>query len=56
MYLTEGRRYPLVPLAPDLFLVDGPAEDVIRFERQTGRIVALTLNPGPWSQKADRVN
>jgi len=55
MYFAADRTYRLIPVAEDLFLVDGTAEDVIRFDRRAGRIVALTLNPGPWSQSANRV-
>ena len=54
MYFDADRRYRLVPVDQDLFLVDARAEDVIRFDRQAGRIVGITLNPGPWSQRASR--
>ena len=52
---VADRAYRLIPVAEDRFLVDGPAEDVIQFDRRAGRIVAITLNPGPWSQSANRV-
>ncbi|MBK5298920.1 MAG: P1 family peptidase [Vicinamibacteria bacterium] len=54
MYFAADRTYRLTPIAEDLFLVVGPAEDVIRFDRRAGRIVAITLNPGPWAQSANR--
>ena len=46
--------YRLVPIGPDLFLVDAPARDVIRFDREAGQVRGLTLDPGPWSQHARR--
>ena len=54
IYFDEGRRYRLAPIGPDLVLVDAPAEDVIRFDREEGRVVGLTINPGPWNQRARR--
>ena len=55
IYFDKGRRYSLVPIGEDLFLIDAPARDVIRFDRQAGRIMGMTLNPGPWSQRARRM-
>jgi hypothetical protein len=54
IYFTAGRRYPLVPAGDDLFVVDGPGDDVIRFDRQGGRVIGLTLNPGRWGEAARR--
>jgi len=54
IYFDAGRLYGLLPLGPDLFLVDTPAQDVIRFDRQATLIVGITLNPGAWSQRARR--
>ena len=54
MYFAADRTYRLVPIGEDVFVLDGPAEDVIRFDRRAGRIVAITLNPGPWAQSANR--
>ena len=54
IYFDEGRHYHLVPVGPDLVLVDAPAGDVIRFDRESRRVVGITLNPGPWSQRAVR--
>jgi hypothetical protein len=49
MYFRDGQRYRLIPAVGGLFLVEGPARDVIRFDRRGGVVNALTLNPGPWS-------
>jgi L-aminopeptidase/D-esterase-like protein len=49
MYFRDGQHYRLIPAAGGLFLVEGPARDVIRFDRRGGVVNALTLNPGPWS-------
>jgi L-aminopeptidase/D-esterase-like protein len=48
MYFRDGRSYRLLPAEGGLFLVEGPAHDVIRFERSGGEVSGLTLNPGPW--------
>ena len=54
VYADTGRSYPLLPIERDRVVIDGPARDLIQLERANGR-VSLTLNPGPWSQRAERV-
>jgi L-aminopeptidase/D-esterase-like protein len=54
IYFDVNRRYRLIPIERDVFLVDAPAQDVIRFDRSAGKIAGVTLNPGPWSQRAVR--
>jgi len=54
MYFDDGRLYGLLPVRRDVFIIDSPGQDVVRFDRQANRIVGLTLNPGPWNQRADR--
>jgi len=54
IYFENARVYRLIPIGQDLFLVDAPAQDVIRFDRGAGQVVGITLNPGPWSQQASR--
>lgn len=56
IYFDKARRYRLIPIGQDFFLVDAPAQDVIRFDRDAGRIAGLTLNPGPWSQRSERAH
>jgi L-aminopeptidase/D-esterase-like protein len=54
MYFSE----PVLELKPaegDLFIVDGPARDVIRFDRTGDHVTGLTMNPGPWAMKAEKV-
>lgn len=55
IYFDEDRSYDLIPLRPDVFIVDGPARDTIRFGVEGGRVLGLTLNPGPWAQSAQRI-
>ncbi|MEO8450648.1 MAG: hypothetical protein ABI647_12690 [Gemmatimonadota bacterium] len=51
----RGRRsYRLNPAGPDRFLLEAAGADVIELERRGGRVVGIILNPGPWSQRADR--
>lgn len=45
----------LVPVAPWEFLVEGPRQDRVLFEPISGRVAAMTLNPGQWGQRAKRV-
>ena len=54
MYFETGRRYQLIPTGPDRFVVDGPSEEQVRFERQAGRVAAIVLNPGSWPQRGAR--
>jgi len=54
LYFQDGTSYELTPAGSDLFIVDGPARDVLRFDQVDGQIVSLTLNPGPWSLTAAR--
>jgi L-aminopeptidase/D-esterase-like protein len=54
IYFDDGRRYSLIPVGRDRFLVEGPSRDLIQLERQGGRVIGLVLNPGPWSQRASR--
>lgn len=53
IYFDVGRRYTLIPIAPDRLMVESTAHDVLQVERRTGQ-VSLVLNPGPWSQRATR--
>ena len=54
IYFDDGRRYSLIPVGRDRFLLEGPSRDLIQLERQGGRVTGLVLNPGPWSQRASR--
>ena len=56
IYFDKARPYRLIPIGQDLFLIDAPAQDVLRFDREAGQIAGLTLNPGTWSQRARRAN
>ena len=49
IYFDENRIYRLQAAENGLFIIDAPAQDVIRFEDN-----ALTINPGSWAIKASR--
>jgi len=55
IYFDEDRSYELIPAGSDLFIVDGPARDAIRFDVESGGVLGLTLNPGPWAMSAERI-
>ena len=54
MYFEDGRKYMLTAAEDDLFIIESPARDIVRFEDSSGRITGLTINPGPWPVKAKR--
>ena len=45
----------LLPVAAREFLIEGPRSDRMKFELSGGRVVAMTLNPGQWGQRAKRI-
>lgn len=45
----------LVPVATREFLIEGRRGDRLKFEVSGVRVVAMTLNPGQWSQRARRI-
>jgi L-aminopeptidase/D-esterase-like protein len=48
--------HELIPAEGDLFIVDRPARDVIRFDWTGDYVTGLTVNPGPWAMKAEKVD
>lgn len=52
VYFDTDRKYRLTPAENNLFIIESAARDVLRFDQERGRIVGLTLNPGPWANKA----
>ncbi len=54
MYFRDGGSYRLTPAEHELFLVEGRAHDVVRFERSRDEVTGLTLDPGPWGMTAPR--
>jgi L-aminopeptidase/D-esterase-like protein len=55
IYFPRDEEFEMTPVGEDLFLLQTPRRDHIRFERAGDRVVGLTLNPGQWSQQAERV-
>ena len=52
IYFEEGRAYRLTAAEDGMFVVESPAQDVIRFEQPEGKVTGLTINPGPWAVSA----
>jgi L-aminopeptidase/D-esterase-like protein len=48
IYFDRNRKYRLIAAAGDLFIIDSPARDVLRFDGGGGAITGLTMNPGAW--------
>lgn len=46
--------HTLTPIAPDTLLIEGPRGDRLRFDRDSDDLTGLTMNPGPWEQRALR--
>lgn len=55
IYFGQDQALELLPAEGGLFLVEGRARDVLRFDRRGGAVTGLTLNPGPWEQPAERL-
>jgi L-aminopeptidase/D-esterase-like protein len=53
IYFDAGRTYRLLPAANGDFVINAPAQDVLRFAVTEGRVTGLILNPGPWVVRAD---
>jgi L-aminopeptidase/D-esterase-like protein len=54
IYFDENKEYRLIPATNGLFIVDAPAQDVIRFNLIANVVSGLTINPGPWNIVATR--
>jgi L-aminopeptidase/D-esterase-like protein len=54
LYFDDGRHYSLEPVGPDLFLIDAPARDLLRFDSGAENATKLTINPGAWGLDALR--
>lgn len=56
IYFDENREYQLKPCDNGLFIIDAPAQDVIKFNQLKEGIPAtsITINPGPWHIEAIR--
>lgn len=56
LYLAQGMPAALGFIAGDEYELKTPRADRVRFERDRhGRVVALTLAPGPWPLHAERL-
>jgi L-aminopeptidase/D-esterase-like protein len=56
LYLPADQWVPLVAMGQDEFELGTPRADRLHFDHDaTGRIVGLTINPGPWPIRAHRL-
>jgi hypothetical protein len=55
LYLPAGKAVELIPVSPGEFVLRTTRADRVRFERSSGTITGLAINPGPWSISAKRV-
>jgi L-aminopeptidase/D-esterase-like protein len=56
LYLPADQWVPLVAVGKDEFGLGTPRADRLHFDHDaTGRIVGLTINPGPWPIRAHRL-
>lgn len=56
IYFDENKEYRLKPATNGLFIIDAPAQDVIRFNqlKESSVATSITINPGPWHIEASR--
>ena len=52
IYFNKDETYHLTAAEGGLYIVESPAQDVIRFEMADGKVTGLTINPGPWAISA----
>nr|WP_290878267.1 P1 family peptidase [Gracilimonas sp.] len=55
IYFDEERTYRLIPAGTEQFIIQSAASDVIRFDLREGEVTGLTLNPGPWRIRSERI-
>ena len=56
LYIPLGKWVPLTLVAADEFELETPRADRLHIDRDAhGRIVGLTINPGPWPVRARRL-
>ena len=56
LYLPADRWISLMPVGTDEFALATPRADRLRLDRDArGRLVGLTINPGPWPIRAQRL-
>jgi L-aminopeptidase/D-esterase-like protein len=54
IYFDENRIYRLNPTENGQFIIDAPAQDVIRFDSKSDKVYGLTINPGAWAITSQR--
>jgi L-aminopeptidase/D-esterase-like protein len=55
IYFKANQTYDLIPASSNLFIIDTPASDIIRFDATGEVIEGLTLNPGSWALSGRRI-
>jgi len=56
IYFDKDRTYRLAAAENGVWVLDSAARDVVQFDESKGRVSGLTLNPGPWANRAMRRN
>lgn len=54
IYFDENRIYRLKPTENGQFIIDAPAQDIIRFDSKSDKVYGLTINPGAWAITSQR--
>lgn len=55
IYFDENTLYRLKHTENGHFIIDAPAQDVIRFDSKSDRVYGLTINPGPCAIGSQRI-
>ncbi|MFC4720935.1 P1 family peptidase [Geojedonia litorea] len=55
IYFDENRVYRLHPTTNGQFIIDAPAQDVIQFDSKSDEVYGVTINPGAWAIKSQRI-
>lgn len=54
IYFDANRVYRLFPTDKGQFIINAPAQDLIRFDSKLDDVYGLTINPGPWAISSKR--
>ena len=49
IYFDKDKGYSITPAENGLFIIESPGREVLRFDKISGKITGLTMNPGPWA-------
>jgi hypothetical protein len=52
IYFDKDKSYSITPAEGGLFIIESPGREVLRFGESGGKVINLTMNPGPWALQA----